>query len=367
MTMAHQLHSREDSFAGFARRALFVFAILVVGLLAWQLRNVLLLTFAAALLAVLLRTLATPIVRWIPVGTAGAIGLVVTLIVAAFATTGLVFGSQASAQLGELWNSFPGLVHRAQEIVGGTEIGRVALQILAPLQELLSGLGARGAFNAATATFSTIADAILVFFLGLFFALDPRLYVRGMVMLVPPAYRSKADELISATGDALRSWLLAQFISMAVVGALAWIGLSALGVQLALALAFVAFLFEFVPVIGPIAAAVPAVLVGLSQSPTLGLWVALLYVGIQLVESYALVPLLQRWAVSIPPALTLAGIVVFGVLFGWTGVLVATPLLVATIVAVKRLYLPLIDGGAREDDMLAQSHGTAHQRHQAVR
>lgn len=94
--------------------------------------------------------------------------------------------------------------------------------------------------------------------------------------------------------------------------------------------------------LGPIAAAVPAILVGLSESPTLGLWVALLYLAIQQVESYILLPLLQRWAVNLPPALTLIGIVAFGVLFGWIGVLLATPLMVATTVFIREVYLESI-------------------------
>ena len=129
---------------------------------------------------------------------------------------------------------------------------------------------------------------------------------------------------------------------MIAVGAITWVGLTLLGVPLALGLAFLAFLFEFIPVLGPIAAAVPAILVGLSESPMLGLWVALLYIAIQQVESYILLPLLQRWAINLPPALTLIGIVAFGVLFGWIGVLLATPLMVATTVFIREVYLESI-------------------------
>jgi predicted PurR-regulated permease PerM len=131
-------------------------------------------------------------------------------------------------------------------------------------------------------------------------------------------------------------------VAMIAVGAITWVGLTLLGVPLALGLAFLAFLFEFIPVLGPIAAAVPAILVGLSESPMLGLWVALLYIAIQQVESYILLPLLQRWAVNLPPALTLIGIVAFGVLFGWIGVLLATPLMVATTVFIREVYLESI-------------------------
>jgi predicted PurR-regulated permease PerM len=126
------------------------------------------------------------------------------------------------------------------------------------------------------------------------------------------------EDMLAETAKVLRAWLRGQFIAMITVGLITWVGLLLLGVPLALGLAFLAFLLEFIPVLGPIVAAVPAILVGLSVSPMLGLWVMLLYIGIQQVESYLLLPLVQRWALHLPPALSLIGIVVFGVLFGWS-------------------------------------------------
>jgi predicted PurR-regulated permease PerM len=128
--------------------------------------------------------------------------------------------------------------------------------------------------------------------------------------LFPPAYRPRLEDTLAETATVLRAWLRGQFVAMITVGLATWLGLLLLGVPLALGLAFLAFLLEFIPVLGPIAAAVPAILVGLSVSPMLGLWVMLLYIGIQQVESYLLLPLVQRWALHFPPALSLIGIVV---------------------------------------------------------
>jgi predicted PurR-regulated permease PerM len=97
--------------------------------------------------------------------------------------------------------------------------------------------------------------------------------------------------MLAKTATVLRAWLRA----MLAVGLITWLGLLLLDVPLALGLAFLAFLLEFIPVLGPIVAAVPAILVGLSVSPMLGLWVMLLYITIQQVESYLLLPLVQRW------------------------------------------------------------------------
>jgi predicted PurR-regulated permease PerM len=122
-------------------------------------------------------------------------------------------------------------------------------------------------------------------------------------------------------------------------GLLSFGGLKLLGVPLALALALIAFLTNFVPFIGPIVAAVPAILVGFSVGADTALWVALLYLGIQFFEGNFLTPMVQRESVDLPPALTIGAQVLFGVLFGTLGVIFATPLAAAGLVAVRMLYI----------------------------
>jgi predicted PurR-regulated permease PerM len=214
--------------------------------------------------------------------------------------------------------------------------------LLPDADTVFSGLTAGTALTAATTTLGVLATILIVAFLGLFFALTPRVYVRGFVALFPAAYRPRVEGVLADTAVSLRAWLGAQFVAMAVVGVVTWVGLLLLGVPLALGLAFLAFLLEFIPVVGPLVSAVPAILVGLSVNPMLGLWVALLYLAIQQFEGYVLLPLLQRWAVHLPPALYLIGIVAFGVLFGWIGVLLAAPLMVATAVWVREIYMESI-------------------------
>ncbi|HET9199563.1 MAG TPA: AI-2E family transporter, partial [Dehalococcoidia bacterium] len=107
----------------------------------------------------------------------------------------------------------------------------------------------------------------------------------------------------------------------------------------ALALALLAGLAQFVPLIGPIVAAVPALLIALSEGWQIVLWTLMLYVAIQQVESNVITPLVQRQAVSLPPAVTLFAVVAFGLLFGPLGLLVAPPLAVVALVAVKKLWV----------------------------
>lgn len=111
------------------------------------------------------------------------------------------------------------------------------------------------------------------------------------------------------------------------------------GHPLALILGIIAALLTFIPNIGPILSAIPAILLGLVENTTLAIHIALLYTVIQLVESYIITPLIQRKTVSLPPGLTLGAQVILGVLFGMLGLALATPLTAAALVIAKRLYL----------------------------
>jgi predicted PurR-regulated permease PerM len=329
-------------FAEFAKRSLFIAALVGLGLLLWLLWPVLLLIFAAVLVAIALRSLAIPFARWTPLGMGAAVGVVLVLLLLVLSGTGVMLGVQLSDQLGELWTRLPEFAKSAQEYLASTTIGSTLLRLLPDAKTLFNGVTAGSAVTAATATLGVLANLLIVVFLGLFFALTPKLYARGFVALFPPAYRPRVEDVLAEAATVLRAWLRAQFVAMLSVGIITWLGLLILDVPLALGLAFLAFLLEFIPVLGPIAAAVPAILVGLSVSPMLGLWVTLLYIVIQQVESYVLLPLVQRWAVHLPPALSLIGIIAFGVLFGWIGVLLAAPLMVATTVLVRKIYLESI-------------------------
>jgi predicted PurR-regulated permease PerM len=126
---------------------------------------------------------------------------------------------------------------------------------------------------------------------------------------------------------------------MMLVFVLTGLGLWAIGLPAALALALLAGLAEFVPLIGPVVAAIPALLIALAEGWQTALWTLLLYLAIQQVESNLIMPLVQHRVVSLPPAVALFAVVAFGLLFGSLGVLFATPLAVVIFVAVKKLWV----------------------------
>jgi predicted PurR-regulated permease PerM len=194
-------------------------------------------------------------------------------------------------------------------------------------------------FGFVPAVFGVLTNILFVVIFGIFLAANPKLYQRGLLQLFPQSKRERVQEVLNALGHTLRGWLLAQLVSMVVIGVLVALGLWWLGMPFVLSLAFIAFLLEFIPTVGSFLSAAPAVLIAFTQSPTMALWVLLFYLVVQTVEGNLLMPLIQQRVVHLPPALTLLTILIMGTLFGFLGLLVATPLLAVILVLVKMLYL----------------------------
>jgi len=197
----------------------------------------------------------------------------------------------------------------------------------------------RGVGGAFSSLLGWITNFIIILFIGLYGAIEPGVYRRGFLHLVPKARRERAAEVMSEVHETLQWWLIGKFFGMAVVGVFTTLGLWLLGIPLASILGLIAALFTFIPNIGPILAAIPAVLLGLTVSPEQALYVGLLYIGIQAVESYLLTPIVQRKMINLPPGLTLSAQVLLGVSLGGLGVALATPLIAALLVATKMLYV----------------------------
>jgi predicted PurR-regulated permease PerM len=163
--------------------------------------------------------------------------------------------------------------------------------------------------------------------------------VQGVVVLVAPDRRRRVEEVIKQVYFTLKSWLLGKFLTMLFVGVAVGIGLAIMGVPAAFTLGFIAFLLDFIPNIGPIIAAVPAILLAFLASPLTALFVTILYLVVQQVESLVLVPYVFKKTVSMSPVVTLASLILLGVLVGPLGVIMATPLVAALQVIIRELYI----------------------------
>lgn len=322
----------------FVSRALIVVALAGAAFLVWHLRSVLVLLFGAVVIGTVLRAIASPFSRWLRFPDALAVLSAVMVVAAVIVGTAWMMGAQIASQTRIVSESLPAGVQTVDawlENYGFEE----------PVQSWLDDLQSSGGSIVSrvsgllTSFGSGLANFLLVLFGGIFLAAQPSFYRTGAIKLIPPAKRALIAEAMDESEKALRLWLKGQLISMTIIGVLTGTGLWLLGIESWLVLGILAGLLEFVPFAGPILAAIPGILIALVGGPQLALWTTLMYVAVQQVEAYIIQPLVQQYAVHIPPVVLLFSLLAFALLFGIIGVLFAAPLAVVTFVLVKRLYV----------------------------
>jgi predicted PurR-regulated permease PerM len=314
----------------------------------WLVGNVLFVIFAGVLLGVLLRGLAD----WLSRGTGMPVGIslaiVLLAIVVLVAGTAYFLAPRASDQLNQLAVRLPMELHRLGSEIDQTSWGKPIVE------SFRNGGGAEGAvagrvFGVATTAVDVVVALVVVLFVGLYTAADPGVYRRGALLLVPQRRRPRIAELLERIAEVLRWWLIGRIISMAIIAAMTTVGLWLLGVQLALTLGLLSGLLAFVPYVGSVTSAIPPILIALTESTALALYVVALYLGVHLVEGYVLVPLMQKRMVHLPPALTLSAQAILGALFGVIGLALATPLAAALVTATRMLYVEdVLENPARD-------------------
>lgn len=238
-------------------------------------------------------------------------------------------------------------VPEVPERVARPDAGRQRGDPFSGLSGSLSGqLGAVGRylFSFLSSTIAVLTGLILIIFMSIYIGSAPKLYHSGLLHLFPHRVRRRAEEVLEAVGITLRKWLMAQLVAMVVIGVVTTVTLKLLGVKAALPLGIIAGLLEFIPMVGPLLSAIPAVAMGFVDSPQKALFVALAYTGIQFFENHLLIPILMKEGVDLPPVLTLIGLAIMSVVFGFLGMLVAVPLLAAIVVAIKLLYVEDVVG-----------------------
>ena len=198
--------------------------------------------------------------------------------------------------------------------------------------------GAQHSFlSMLTSTFAVSGALMLVLFIAAYIGVDPALYHGGILELVPARERDRAAVTLTRLATTLRRWLVTQLIAMVVIGTVTTLFLFAIHVKAALPLGILAGISKFIPIVGSIFAAIPAMAMAFIDSPHKALLVAIGYFVIQFVENHLLVPVLMKAGVNLPPALTLGIQALMSVLFGFLGLLVAVPLLAAILTSVRTM------------------------------
>ena len=219
------------------------------------------------------------------------------------------------------WAAAQGILPGAEDLKG------LAQQALGSVGKLTSWIGT--ALGAVTTLF-------MIMVIGLFVAMEPRIYDRGLQWMVPSDYRAEFSLTLGRMASQLRRLLAGRLAGMAFEGVLMWIALSIAGIPMALVLGIITGMLAFIPNVGAFVSGVLMVSVGFSAGVDKGLWAIFIYFVIQTFDGWVVIPLVARRTVDLPPALTLSMQILASTLFGVLGLALADPLTAMIKVALER-------------------------------
>lgn len=326
--------------AAMADRLLRALLLALAALLVWRLAGVLLLLFSAVLLAIALAAMGDGLRRLTRLPRGLAIGLASALLVASLLAVVVFYGLHLQSQYEDIAIKVRESAHALLVFVRGQAWGRYLLQnangvrpadatdALAPLIGSLLGGAAR-----------YLGYGAIVLVTAIFLALDPERYRGGVLRLVPPAHKGLARAFLDRCGYLLRRWLVSRLIVMGAIGVLVSVGLKLLGVEPAITLGVTGALLTFIPFIGALMAAVPAVGVALTINPWLAVATGFMFWAVHFIEGTFITPVVQDEQVALPPVTTIFSTLAFTVLFGPSGVILASPLVLVIAAGLDVFYL----------------------------
>jgi predicted PurR-regulated permease PerM len=299
---------------------------------------VLLLTFGGVLFGTALRGAAELVSRHARLSVRWSLVLCVAVLALLAMGAGSWIVPRTAEQIPALWNGLLEGWHDVRRALAGSTTGQ---QLLAETDR--AGTWLKDHFSIAVGVVTGFTGAIgaiaYTAFVAVYFAAAPEPYRRGVIALVPPSYRPRAREILGVLGTVLERWVWARVCSMTILGIATTIGLWLLGIPLAFTLGLLAGTLLFIPYLGAIASAIPALLMAASLDAAHVLYVVVLYLAIHAVDGYVLDPQLQKHAVRAPPLLVLGSQLVFGAIWGILGFMYATPLMGALVVATRMFYV----------------------------
>ncbi|MEG3838974.1 AI-2E family transporter [Microcoleus sp. herbarium14] len=314
----------------------------------WQIRQALLLLFAAVVLATALNRLARYLQKF-RLKRSIAVLLSITFLVLIFVGIFLIVVPPFAQQFQQLTQRAPQGIARLNQWIDQIETafsGQIGQRlpnldindIIQQLRPIFNQLvGGAGAFVGNTV--GVVLSFLLVIVLTLMTLAEPLSYRKAFIQLFPSFYRRRVDGILDECEIALGRWVIGALISMSVITFLSLIGLSILQVPLALAHAVVAGLLNLIPNLGPGLSVIPPMTIALLDSPLKSSFVLILYFLIQQFESNLLTPYVMAQQVSLLPAVTLIAQVFFATFFGFLGLLLALPLTVVAQVWVREVLI----------------------------
>ncbi len=307
-----------------------------------QLKQALLLVYAAAILAVALN----PLARWLPVArkwVAAVVGVVVT------ATLGVVLWLAVPAFLSQL-QGFTQRVPEYQERLEawgewirqetGLNIILLGEQTAQALQGMFTQIGTEQILGHARGLVEVLIIPFIILIGGLYALANPNdRLLQPLLRVVPRERRAAFYRMFQLLGDRLFGWIRGTLIAMFAVGMLSMAALYAIGVPYWLLLGVVIGLAEFIPILGPWIGGLPATVIAFLDDPMKGLWTAIAIIAIQQIESYLITPWAMSQAAKIHPFVTLFALIVFGSIFGFLGILLALPIVIFLWTVIEVLWV----------------------------
>lgn len=312
----------------------------------WEIQGVVLLGFAAVVIATVINRLVQPLERLrMPRGVAVILALSVILIVVAGLLS--LAAPPVIQQFQDLIRLIPELADQVTMWTGWLQ-RRLPSELASEIRNLDSTAQNLqiwierlfgNFFNLFFSTLGVMINALLFTFVTIMLLLNPQPYRRGFILLFPSFYRDRIDEILDQCESTLTGWAIGVLFNMTVIGLLSAIGLWILGVPLPLANAILAAILALIPNLGPVVSVIPPALLGFLEAPWQGVAVIILYVIIQQIESNILTPLVMQRQVSLLPAVTLLSLAAFGILFGVLGLFLALPIVVVAQVWITEVLI----------------------------
>lgn len=323
--------------ARFIRRLLLILLIAGVAVAVYRAGNLLIIAFGSILGAITIRAIGDGLEKRLRLPHKLSMGLAALLAIGFFGFLIWLLTAQFGQQINQLIAQTPILANRLEAWLSQSQVGA---KIVEAARAAYAGSQAAQDVGAlARGGAEAVVNIILLIVGALFFAIEPKRYRDGLLLLVPRNKRPAFGDAFSDLEHTLRLWLRAQIVLMTIMGVLVGLGLWIAGVPSAAALGLLAGLSEFVPYIGPTVAMLPALGIAASvgTGPLIGAIVT--YAVVRLVHDNGITPYIQHRVMRIPPAVTLFAIVGLGLIFGIGGLIFSAPLLVAIYALTRSLYL----------------------------
>lgn len=322
--------------------------------------NILLLVFMGILLGIIFRSLRDIFSGFAGIPPTASLGIVVIFLLVMIVGSGYLLAPRVFEQASMMYEQVPqewnNIKQQIWQYEWGKEVARENPDAKDFLEDGSENTGedndmTQGILNLFSVTAGAVASTVLVIVIAIYIAAEPKVYTSGLLRLFPIHKRRLIINIMDEIALTIQWWLVGQLISMLILGTITTLGLWLMGMPYSLVLGIFTALMTFIPNLGPILAGVPTLLVALTVSPAMALYVAIFYIILQSIEGYFITPMIHRKAIDVPPVLILTIQFLLYYLIGLIGVFVAMPLVACFMILTQRVYVEEILGDSMDREI----------------